>query len=74
MGAPNVPTAAQLAQLATYNATTAAAIVTYNAAVATLTTAQAALINAQFVSSSYAAYIYGGQKPGIIDQGGPSVT
>jgi hypothetical protein len=76
--APNVPTAAQLAKLATLQATAAAAQATYNAIVfpitGTLAVAQAAMLNANAAVNQYQAYIYGGQKPGIIDEGGPSIT
>jgi hypothetical protein len=76
--APNVPTAAQLAKLATLQATAAAALATYQALVVpitgTLPVAQAALLNANAAVVQYQAYIYGGQKPGIYDEGGNSVT
>jgi hypothetical protein len=74
--APSVPTAAQLAHLATLQATAAAALVTYQAIVTpvtgTLPVAQAALLNANSAVNQYEAYIYGGQKPGIYDEGIPA--
>jgi hypothetical protein len=76
--APNVPTAAQLAQLATLKAAAVSAKATYDAIVAPVTgslpVAQAALLNANAAVTQYEAYIAGGQKPGIIDEGGPSVV
>lgn len=72
--APNVPTAAQLAQLATLQATQAAAFTTYQAAVETLDGAKSAWQNANALVIQYQAYIYGGQKPGIYDEGGPTIT
>jgi hypothetical protein len=72
--APNVPTAAQLAQLATLQATAAAALVTLDAARISHKTAHAALLLAQNKVNQYQAYIYGGQKPGIYDEGGAAIT
>jgi hypothetical protein len=76
--APNVPTAAQLTKLATLQATAATAAATLTAINApvtgTLVVAQAAYLAAQAAVTQYQAYIYGGQKPGIIDEGGPTVT
>lgn len=72
--APRTPTAAQLAQLATLQATSAAALVTYHAGRLTNKANHAALIAAQNAVNQYEAYIAGGQKPGIIDEGGPNVT
>ena len=75
--APNVPTAAQLAQLATLQATLATAQSNLDAIknrTGTLRAAQKAYLNAQYAVTQYEAYIYGGMKPGIYDEGGPSVT
>lgn len=77
-GAPNVPTAAQLTKLASLQATQAAAKVTLDAITdpegGSLAVANSAWLNAAYAATQYAAYIYGGQKPGIIDEGGPTVT
>lgn len=79
--APNVPTAAQLTQLATLTTAYSAAIATYhsirvgpNSQTVGFRQAHAAMLNAAFALKQYEAYIYGGQKPGIYDEGGPSVT
>ncbi len=72
--APNVPTAAQLAQLATLQATQATALATYQAGIETSETNKAAYQAATAAVWQYQAYIYGGQKPGIYDEGGPSIT
>ncbi len=73
MAPPHIPTAAQLTQLAALQATENAAQVTLNAITApvtgTLVVAQAAFLLAQNNVAAYAAYIYGGQKPGIYDEG-----
>jgi hypothetical protein len=37
-------------------------------------TAQAAWLTAQSNTAAYAAYIYGGSKPGIYDEGGQNVV
>jgi hypothetical protein len=72
--APNVPTAAQLAQLATLVAAQAAALATLNSSFATYETNKAAWQAANAAVTQYEAYIYGGQKPGIYDEGAPTVT
>lgn len=72
--APNVPTAAQLAQLATLQATAAANLATLDAARISHKTAHAAYLQSQAKVTQYQAYIYGGQKPGIYDEGGPTIT
>jgi len=72
--APNVPTAAQLTQLGVLQTAAAAALVTLQAAIETHETAKAAWINAQALVNQYEVYIAGGQKPGIYDEGGPSIT
>ncbi len=72
--APNVPTAAQLAQLATLQATQAAALVTYQAGIETSEANKAAYQAATAAVTQYQAYIYGGSKPGIYDEGGSTVT
>jgi len=74
MALPHVPTASQLSQLATLNAAEATAQTTYASAVTSLKTAQVAWYNAQIASAQYAAYIYGGTKPGILDEGGANIT
>lgn len=71
---PHVPTAAQLTQLASLQATATAAEATYQAAITSLASAKVAMQNALAASTQYSAYIYGGQKPGIYDEGGQSVT
>lgn len=74
---PHVPTAAQLAQLATLHAATVAAETAYNAIAGpngTLAAAQAAWLLAASKEKQYEGYIYGGQKPGIYDEGGQNVT
>ena len=75
---PHVPTAAQLAELATLQAATATAKTTLDAIIAPLTgtlpVAVAAYQNAVAAQKQYELYIYGGQKPGIIDEGGQNVT
>jgi hypothetical protein len=76
-GKPNTPTAAQLAQLATLTAATAAAQASYDAVRGphgTLHATKQAYLNALATQKQYEAYIYGGQKPGIIDEGGANVT
>lgn len=79
--APNIPTAAQLAQLATLQAAAATAVANYHTARAgagsvagSFRTLHAAMLNAQFTVVTYQTYIYGGQKDGIYDEGGPTVT
>jgi len=72
--APNVPTAAQNTQLATYQAAAAAAVAAYHTARLAYKAAHQAMLAAQAQAVQYAAYIAGGQKPGIIDEGGPTVT
>lgn len=75
--APRTPTAAQLTQLATLTAATAAAQANYDAvkgAHGTLHSTKQAYLNALAQQKQYEAYIYGGQKPGILDEGGASVT
>ena len=74
MAPPHVPTAAQLTQLATLQATEDAALATLNSAISTHKTAQAAWLTAQSNTAAYAAYIYGGSKPGIYDEGGQNVV
>lgn len=71
---PHVPTAAQLTQLATLNVTEAAALANVTATVATAASARVTWLNAQKASADYAAYIYGGNKAGIYDEGGQNVT
>jgi hypothetical protein len=70
--APGSPTAAQLTNLATLQAAQAAALVTLDAARITHKTAHAAWVSAARQATAYQAYIYGGQKPGIIDEGVPA--
>jgi hypothetical protein len=70
--APGVPTAAQLAQLATLQAASAAAIATYHSSRLTYKTNHAAMLAAEAAVTQYQAYIYGGQKPGIYDEGIPA--
>lgn len=78
--APNVPTAAQLTALATLQTTQATAIAAFRQARitggATLSykAAHAAMLNASAAVIQYQSYIYGGQKPGIYDEGGPTIT
>jgi hypothetical protein len=72
--APHVPTAAQLAQLTTLQATQTTALSTYHAARLSLKTAHAALLAANAAVIQYRGYIAGGQKPGILDEGGPDIT
>ncbi len=72
--APHVPTAAQLTQLAVLQATAASTLATYQAGIETSETNKAAYQAAQTAVTNYQAYIYGGQKPGIIDEGTPDVT
>jgi hypothetical protein len=72
--APNVPTAAQLTALAALQSTETTAIATYHSARLSYKTAHAAMLQAQAAVVQYQAYIAGGQKPGIIDEGGPSIT
>jgi hypothetical protein len=67
--APRVPNAAQLTQLATLQATLAAAMATLNTNVTNHVAAQNAVLLAQQNLKNYESYIYGGQKPGIIDEG-----
>jgi hypothetical protein len=79
--APNVPTAAQLTQLASLQATSTAAIATFhsiragsNSQSVSYKAAHAAMLNAMSAVVQYQAYIAGGQKPGIYDEGGASIT
>lgn len=75
--APNIPTAAQLAQLATLQATQTTTKAALDAIQGTHGTLHAAKIAYQAATAKvvqYEAFIAGGQKPGIIDEGGPSVT
>jgi len=79
--APNVPTAAQLSELATLQANVATAIANFHAIRAganglstSYKAAHAAVLNAYYAATQYAAYIAGGQKPGIYDEGGPNIT
>ena len=74
MAGPNVPTAAQLAKLATLITALNSAIATLNTNIAAHGTAAAAVVNAQTNLKNYEAYIYGGLKPGIYDEGGPTVA
>ncbi len=78
MGAPHTPTAAQLTKLAALQATQASAKTTLDliakAHTGTLAVANDAWINAAAAVTQYEAYIYGGQKPGIYDEGGQDVT
>ena len=73
MALPHTPTAAQLTQLATLQATQASAKTTLDAITknktGTLAVAQAAWKAAASAVTNYEAYIYGGQKPGIYDEG-----
>jgi hypothetical protein len=74
---PHVPTAAQLAQLATLHAATVAAEATWTAIVrptGTANAAQQAYLDAAAAEKQYELYIYGGQKPGVYDEGNQSVT
>jgi hypothetical protein len=76
MSAPgHQPTTAQIAQLATLQATATAAGVTLAAAQVALASAQSASQAAENAAAEYQSYIYGGaNKPGIYDEGGPNVT
>lgn len=70
MALPHVPTAAQLAQLAVYQAASTAASATLTSAQASLKAAQVAYTNAQSTTTQYASYIYGGPHPnGVISDG-----
>jgi hypothetical protein len=72
--APNVPTAAQLTQLASLQATAAAAVTSYHNERLTYVAAHKAMVNAQRAVVQYQGYIYGGQKPNVIDDGGATIT
>jgi hypothetical protein len=72
--APNVPTAAQLTQLASLQAAAAAAVAAYHTERLNYVAAHKAMVNAQKLVVQYQAYIAGGQKPGIYDEGSASVT
>lgn len=79
--APNVPTAAQLAQLAVLQAAAATAILNFHNARAgsgggsvSYKSLHGTMLVAMAAVAQYQLYIYGGQKPGIYDEGGPSVT
>lgn len=70
MAGSHVPTAAQLAKLATLQATLTSANTTLTSAQATLATAQAAQLAAAKAWHDYQHYIYGGTlKPGVLDEG-----
>ena len=72
---PNNPTAAQLAQLATYQATLTAAQATLAASYTSHSSAQLAVQVAIQALENYRAYIYGAApKSKVLDEGGPSVT
>ena len=74
MGQPHTPTAAQLAQLATLAATARAALNSHTTAINNHVASGAAWLIAQKTAADYQAYIYGGQKPGVYDEGSPNVT
>lgn len=74
MPAPHVPTKAQLTQLASLQATLTAAQATLASSITSHTSAQTAVSVALNNVKNYEAYIYGGQKPGIIDEGSQDVT
>lgn len=78
--APHVPTAAQNALLATLQANVATAIANFHAIRAGANTlsisykqAHAAVLNAYFAQMQYSAYLAGGQKPGVYDEGGADI-
>lgn len=67
---PHTPTAAQLAQLATLQATVASRLATYQTTQANGKAAKAALAKAQDRLTAYRNFIYGGQQPsGVLDNG-----
>ena len=68
LGKPHIPTSAQLAQLATLQATAAAAATTEASSLATYNTNKAAAKNAAKAAADYLHFIYGGvTKPGVVD-------
>ena len=79
--APNVPTAAQITQLNALQATATAAIATFhsiragaNSQTISYKTAHGNMLNAMLAAAAYQIYIAGGQKAGIYDEGGPTIT
>jgi hypothetical protein len=74
MAGPNTPTKAQLAALAVLQTTLNSALSTLSTNTAAHVTAQNAVLVAQQNLKNYEAYIYGGNKPGIYDEGSNSVT
>jgi hypothetical protein len=79
--APHVPTAAQLALLQTLQGNVASAISIFhsiragtNSQTISYKQAHANVLNAYYALAQYQAYLGGGNKPGIYDEGSSDVT